>query len=261
MNMLQSAKVALVTGGSRGIGRGIAERLLADGHRVAITGRDEAKGKRALAELAAGERAVFLAADGGNQAEAERAVDDVLDRWGSIDILVNNVGGSRGVAEVASMPDADWQHTGDLILSSAMWSTRRALPGMVTAGWGRIINISSVESKRCRISGVSHYVTFKHAMNGFTRAVAAEYAKTGITCNALCPGGVETDLMMTAGRAAAQASGLTYEQFLQQYADETLTGRLVTVEEVAALAAFLVSDLARSITGNMINIDGGSLPY
>jgi NAD(P)-dependent dehydrogenase (short-subunit alcohol dehydrogenase family) len=258
---MASTKVALITGGSRGIGRGIAERLLADGYLVAITGRDAAKGARAMGEMAAGDRAMFLASDGSDQAQAERAVDDVLAHWGRVDVLVNNVGGSRGVAEVISMTDDDWNHTADLIVNSALWATRRALPGMVAAGWGRIINVSSVESKRCRISGVSHYVTFKHAMNGFTRAVAAEYGKAGITCNALCPGGVETDLMTTTGRATAESSGLTYEEFLQLYADETLTGRLVTVEEVAALAAFLVTDLARSVTGNMINIDGGSLPY
>lgn len=258
---MSAGRVAFITGGSRGIGRGIAERLLADGYLVAVSGRDPGKGEQALREMAAGERAIFLAADGADQGQAERAVDDVLGHWGRIDVLVNNVGGSRGVAPVASMTDDDWGYTADLILNSALWSTRRALPGMQSAGWGRVINISSVESKRCRISGVSHYVTFKHAMNGFTRAVAAEYATCGITCNALCPGGVETDLMTTTGRATAESAGVTYEEFLQQYADETLTGRLVTVEEVAALAAFLVTDLARSITGNLINIDGGSLPY
>ena len=170
---MSADRVAFITGGSRGIGRGIAERLLADGYLVAISGRDPGKGEQALREMAAGERAIFLTADGADQGQAERAVDDVLGHWGRIDVLVNNVGGSRGVAEVDSMSDDDWGYTADLILNSALWSTRRVLPGMRSAGWGRVINISSVESKRCRISGVSHYVTFKHAMNGFTRAVAA----------------------------------------------------------------------------------------
>jgi NAD(P)-dependent dehydrogenase (short-subunit alcohol dehydrogenase family) len=258
---MSDSRVAVVTGGSRGIGRGIAERFLSDGYRVALSGRDRDKGAQAIQEMAGGDRVLFIEADGADREQAERTVDEVLATWGRLDILVNNVGGSRGVAVVADMPDDDWQYTADLILNSAMWSTRRALPSMVESGWGRVINVSSVESKRCRISGVSHYVTFKHAMNGFTRAVAAEYSKAGITCNALCPGGVETDLMMTAGRATAEATGGTYEDFLQLYADETLTGRLVTVEEVAALASFLAGDLARSITGNLINIDGGSLPY
>lgn len=130
---MSASRVAFITGGSRGIGRGIAERLLADGYLVAVSGRDPGKGEQALREMAAGERAIFLAADGADQGQAERAVDDVLGHWGRIDVLVNNVGGSRGVAPVASMTDDDWGYTADLILNSALWSTRRALPGMQSA--------------------------------------------------------------------------------------------------------------------------------
>ena len=132
---------------------------------------------------------------------------------------------------------------------------------MVDQQWGRVINISSVESKQANKAMVSHYITAKHAMNGFTKAVAFEYGQQGITSNAICPGGVETDLTREAGAAAAEAMGITYEQFLESYAADSMTKKLNTVEEIAAVAVLLASDLGAGITGSTINVDGGTASW
>jgi 3-hydroxybutyrate dehydrogenase/3-oxoacyl-[acyl-carrier protein] reductase len=129
---------------------------------------------------------------------------------------------------------------------------------MLDRGWGRIINISSVEGSQANKQNVSHYITFKHAMNGFTKAAAFEYGESGITVNAISPGAVETDLMLTSGPAAAETMGLTYEAFKETYAQESAIKRLNTVEEVAGLARYLSSDVAGGITGAILPVDGGS---
>ena len=105
---------------------------------------------------------------------------------------------------------------------------------------------------------MSHYITNKHAINGLTKAVAFEYGTMGITCNAICPGAIETDIMKVAGPAAAEQAGITYEQFLDNYAQESAIKRLNTVEEVAAMAVLLASDVGAGITGSLINVDGGT---
>ncbi len=129
---------------------------------------------------------------------------------------------------------------------------------MLEGGWGRIINISSVEGKQGNKPAVSHYITNKHAINGFTKAVAHEYGTFGITCNAICPGAIETDMMKEAGPGAAEQAGITYEQFLDNYAQESSIKRLNTVEEVAAMATLLASAAGGGITGSLINVDGGT---
>jgi 3-hydroxybutyrate dehydrogenase/3-oxoacyl-[acyl-carrier protein] reductase len=132
---------------------------------------------------------------------------------------------------------------------------------MLAQGFGRIINISSVQGKQANRANASHYVTFKHALNGFTKAVALEYGRQGITCNAIGVGAVETDLMRSAGQQAAAAAGITYDEYKRRYADAAMTGRLNTVEEVAAMARLLASDAGAGITGAILNVDGGTCSY
>ena len=259
--MQLDGKVALVTAGSRSIGRGIAEGFLAEGATVVISGRDEVKGKQAVVEMDAGERAVFVAADARNQEQTEALVDSVVARYGRVDILVNNAGGSSGFAPLAELSDAAWQEANDWILNSTFWATRRALPSMIAGSFGRIINISSVEAKHVLHPQASHYATFKAAVNGLTRAVAVEYGPAGITCNAICPGAVETDLTRTAGAAAAEAAGISYEEFLAGYAAHALTKQLNTVDQVAAAALLLASAAGAGITGTTINVDAGTSPW
>src|SRR5262249_40560382 len=125
---------------------------------------------------------------------------------------------------------------------------------------GRIINISSVEGKHGK-PGIAGYVTSKHAINGLTKSAALEVGTQGITVNALCPGAIETDVMMAEGPGAAAAMGITYEELLDWFANEAAIKRLNTVEEVAAVAVLVASDLGGGITGSMISIDGGTAAY
>jgi 3-hydroxybutyrate dehydrogenase/3-oxoacyl-[acyl-carrier protein] reductase len=132
---------------------------------------------------------------------------------------------------------------------------------MLRDGWGRIITISSIEGKQATKPAVSHYITNKHAINGFVKAVAHEYGPDGITSNAICPGAIETDTMREAGAVAAAAAGISYQDFIDRYAQESMIKRLNTAEEVAAMAVLLASDAGAGITGALLNVDGGSAPW
>jgi len=253
-----TGKVAAVTGGSRGIGRAIVEAYLAAGASVAINGRSQPKGDQALVEIDAGERAIFVAGNVQQQADVEAFIAATVERFGKIDILVNNAGGSSGFAPVSQLSDESWQEAANWILNSAFWGTRAALNDMEPRGWGRIINISSVEGRQASKASVSHYITFKHALNGFTKAVAFEYGALGITSNAISPGGVETDLMREQGPDAAESMGITYAEFKDNYAQEASIKRLNTVEEVSAMALLLASENGAGINGANLAIDGGT---
>lgn len=253
-----TGKVAAITGGTRGIGRGIAEAFLAAGASVAINGRNPEKGANALTEMNAGDRAIFVAGDVTQQNDVENFIDTTISTFDRIDILVNNAGGSSGFAPVSELSDDAWQEAATWILHSAFWATRAALKDMSTRNYGRIINISSVEGRQANKTNVSHYITFKHALNGFTKAVAFEWGSQGITCNALSPGAVETDMMKLSGPAAAEAMGISYEAFLDSYAQDAAIKRLNTTDEVAAMALLLASELGGGITGAILPIDGGT---
>lgn len=254
-------RVALITGGTRGIGRGIAEAFLVEGAAVVITGKSEDKGKQALAEMGAGDRAEFVRCDVRVQPELEAAIDTARKRYGRLDIYVNNAGGTDGWALIHELSDEAWQNALNWNINAAFWGTRRSLRYMLENKWGRIINISSVEGKQANKPMVSHYITNKHALNGFTKAVACEYGTSGITANAICPGAVETDLMKEAGAGVAAQAGITYDEFLEGYAQESHIKRLNTVDEVAAAALWLASPAGGGVTGALINVDGGTAQY
>jgi 3-hydroxybutyrate dehydrogenase len=255
-------RVAVLTQSTRSIGRGIAEAFLAEGAAgVVVSGRTEEKGRKALAEMGAGDRADFFPCDATRQDQVEALVDFAAERYGRLDVIVNNAGGTSGWALVADLSDEAWQQALNWNLNAAFWGTRRALRYMLDGGWGRIINMSSVESKMANKPMVSHYITNKHAMNGLTKATAYEYAQQGITCNAICPGAIETDLMQEIGPLVAQQSGISYQDFLQSYANESMVKRLNTVEEVAACAVWLCSEPGGGVTGATINVDGGTSPW
>jgi 3-hydroxybutyrate dehydrogenase/3-oxoacyl-[acyl-carrier protein] reductase len=251
----------VITGGSRGIGRGIGEAFAAQGAAVVISGRSKDKGEQALDEMGAGDRVMFVQTDVRRQADVNNLIDQAAQRYGSVDILVNNAGGSDRFALVHEMTDEAWQNALDFNLNAAFWGTRRALRYMLERGWGRIINISSVEGKQANKPAVAHYITNKHALNGLTKAVAYEYGTQGITSNAICPGAVETDTMRELGPQAAAGAGITYQQFLDNYAQESAIKRLNKVEEVAAMATLLASEIGGGITGALINVDGGTAQW
>jgi 3-hydroxybutyrate dehydrogenase/3-oxoacyl-[acyl-carrier protein] reductase len=253
-----AGKVVAITGATRGIGRGIAEAFLAEGAKVVISGRSEAKGKQALAEMNAGDNAHFIAGDVTCQKDVEDFIDQTVARYGRLDILVNNAGGSSGFAPVVDLSDEAWNQALNWMLNATFWGTRRALRYMLPNGWGRIINISSVEGRQANKPAISHYITNKHAINGFTKAVAFENGPLGITCNAILSGPVETDLMMEVGPKVAETNGMTYEQYKMEYAKDAAINRLNTVGEMAAMALLLASEEGGGITGALLDLNGGT---
>jgi 3-hydroxybutyrate dehydrogenase len=253
-------RVAAITGGTAGIGRGIAEAFLAEGASVALNGRNQEKGEKVLSELGVGDRAIFIAGDVMNNAETEAFVDQAKEHFGHLDILVNNAGGAAVLLPTVDMPFDDWAMTFQWNLHSTFVATKRALPGMIEQGWGRIINISSVEGKVGK-PVVTAYVSAKHAINGLTKAVAKEVGTTGVTVNALCPGLVITDIVKDNGPNTAAAMGLTFDEMVDLFAQESAIKRPNTVEEVGNAAVMLACDLGAGVTGALISVDGGTSPY
>ena len=189
----------------------------------------------------------------GRSAKALRWCGPQLSKAAMLEKLVR-----KTVVRCSELSDEAWENALNWNINAVFWGTKRALKYMLERGWGRIINMSSVEGKQANKPAISHYITNKHAMNGFTKAVAHEYGPRGITCNAICPGAVETDIMRTNGPLAAAQAGITYEQFLENYAKESAIKRLNTVDEVAAMAVLLASEVGGGITGALINVDGGT---
>ena len=253
-------KVAVITSGSTGIGRGIAQAYLAEGAKIVINGRDAEKGTRALKEINAGERGHFIKGDVTVREDVDAVVDGAVEKFGRIDILINNAGGLIKTAPVANLADEDWDYAVKWNLYSAFWASRKALGYMIPQQSGRIINISSVEGKHGK-PAIPAYVTCKHAMIGLTKAIAKENGTSGVTCNAICPGLVWTDVLVATGPDSAREMGLTFDQMVDQFAQETALKRITNLEEVAAVAVLLASDVAAGITGSAYNVDGGTAAY
>jgi 3-hydroxybutyrate dehydrogenase len=253
-------RVAVVTGGTKGIGRGIAEAFLAEGASVVINGRSKDTGDRVLAELGAGAKASFVAADVTNKASLENLIEQAVEMYGRIDILVNNAGGASYFAPVAEMSDEAMEEALLWNLWTTFWGTRKALGYMIPQGFGRIINISSVEGKHGK-AGLTNYVTAKHAINGFTKSTAKEIGTTGVTINAICPGLIITDIVKDNGPTTAAAMGLTFDGMVELFASESAIKKPNTTEEVGAVAVLLASDVGAGITGALWSVDGGTAAY
>ncbi len=253
-------KVAVITGGTAGLGRGIAEAFLREGAKVLLNGRSQEKGDRVLAELGAGDRAIFRRGDVMVQSDIESLVDFAVEHFGRIDIMVNNAGGTGDAQPVALMTDEEWALNMKWNVDSTFFGTRRALQHMLPQKSGRIINMSSVEGKHGK-AVLSGYVTAKHAINGFTKCVAKEVGTEGITVNALCPGLVITDIVRENGPRTAAAMGISFDEMIALFASESAIKRPNTVEEVAAMALLLASDVGAGITGALLSIDGGTAAY
>lgn len=253
-------KVAAITGGTAGLGRGIAEAFLAEGASVILNGRSAERGEQTLRELQAGDRAVFRQGDVTRQEDVESFVDFTVEHFGRVDVLVNNAGGARDLQPLVDLSDEEWELILRWNLHATFWGTRRALRYMIPQKSGRIINMSSVEGKHGK-PVMTAYVAAKHAVNGLTKAVAKEVGTDGITVNALAPGLVITDIIRENGPATAAAMGLTYEQMVDLFTQESALRRPNTVQEVAAVAVLLASDAGAGITGAVYSIDGGTAAY
>ncbi len=237
-------KVALVTGGSRGIGAAIARRLAREGARVAIT--YHASGDRAAEVVAsivgAGGEAFAIEADSGDAAAVSLAVGQTAARFGRLDILVNNAGmGVAASIETASLEDYDRTFAVNV---RGVFAAIQAAARLMDSG-GRIITIGSINADRIPFAGGAIYAATKAAVAGLTRGAARDLGPQGITVNAVQPGPVDTDMNPAGGPWAAESAG------------HTALGRFGEAEEVAALVAFLAGPEAANITGASLNIDGG----
>jgi len=252
-------KVAVVTGSTSGIGWGLAGALAEAGADVMLHGLgDPAEVERLRAGLAArtGVRVAAHQADLSRAEEVTRLIRDTEAALGGIDILVNNAG-IQYVSPVEDFPPERWTAVQNIILNSSFHAIRETVPGMRQRGWGRIINLASVHGLVAS-PFKSAYVAAKHGQIGLTKTVALELAETGITCNAICPGYVRTPLVEGQIDSQAKAHGLPREQVIRDVILAAQpTKRFVEVAEVAALALFLCSEAARSITGAAIPVDGG----
>lgn len=240
------SRVALVTGGSRGIGRAIAERLAADGHHVAInyTANKEAAEAAVDAITAAGGTAIAVQGDVGDPEAVAELFEAVTERLGPVEILVNNAGITRD-GLILRMGIEAWDDVIETNLRSVYLATRTALRAMLRAKWGRIISISSV-SGIAGNPGQANYAASKAGIIGFTKSVAREVGSRGITVNAVAPGFIETDMTEALGEEMTTAA-----------ADRIALGRLGRPEEVAAAVGYLSSDEAAYVTGHTLVVDGG----
>jgi acetoacetyl-CoA reductase/3-oxoacyl-[acyl-carrier protein] reductase len=242
-------RVALVTGGSRGIGRAIALGLAAAGARVALTYRRRAPDARAVVDevRAAGGEAIALPLAVEERESVRRAVAEARSRLGPLAVLVNNAAVAQE-KPFAAITDADWDMVLGVNLRGAFACAQEALPDMRAQGWGRIVNVASIGGQWGGQNQV-HYAAAKAGLIGLTRSLARLYSGEGITANAVAPGLVETEmtaaeLASPAGRAKAAAIPL---------------GRVATPEEVAAVVVFLASEAARYVTGQTVSVNGGML--
>jgi 3-hydroxybutyrate dehydrogenase len=254
-------RIALVTGGTSGLGQAIATAGVRHGASVAIVARDEQRGEAVLADIGS-DRAMFVPGDVTARADVDRVFDEVTARFGSVDVLINNVGGVTGNAmgPFVDVTEQSWLDMFALNVHAAFHCTQRALPAMLAAGWGRILNMSSVEGKE-GMGGLVAYSAAKHALNGLTKAVAREVGTTGITVNSLCPGLCATEGVISGSEAHAAGIGMTVEQLLASFTDRTAIKRLITLDEVAEAAVFLCSAAASGITGVQLSVDGGQSSY
>ena len=252
-------KVALVTGSTSGIGLAIARAYAAEGAVICINGFGDAAAiekERSGIEKDFGVKAIYSGADMSKGDQTEAMVTDAIKQLGAVDILVNNAG-IQFVSPVEEFPPEKWEQILAINLSSAFYASRAAIPGMKAKKWGRIINTASAHALIAS-PFKSAYVAAKHGIAGFTKTVALETATFGITANAICPGYVWTPLVEKQIPDTMAARGLTREQVINDVLLHAQpTKQFVTVDEVAALAVYLASDMARSITGAIISIDGG----
>ena len=237
-----SNRIALVTGGTRGIGRDIAQTLAECGARVAVTGRELGRAEEAAAAIGAGVRG--FAADMADSAAVARLVADVEEQLGPLDILVNNAGLTRDNI-VLRLKDEDWDAVMDANLRGAFVATRAAARGMMKRRWGRIINISSVVGLMGN-KGQANYAASKAGLIALTKSVAKELGSRNVLVNAIAPGFIETE--MTDSMSAEARSGLTSLIPLE---------RLGKPRDVSAMVAFLASEQASYITGQVLVVDGG----
>lgn len=248
-------KTALVTGSTSGIGLGIAKALAREGANVVLNGFGDADGPRSEVQ-ALGVCVGYHAADVSKPAEIEDMMAYAAAQFGQVDILVNNAG-IQHVSRIENFPPEKWDAILAVNLTSAFHTTRLALPAMKKSGWGRIINVASVQGLVASVEK-SAYVAAKHGLVGLTKVTALENATTAITCNAICPGFVLTPLVQKQVDARAAERGISDEDAKRQLLSEKEPSlQFTTPEEIGGLAVFFCSPAAANVRGVAWNMDGG----
>ena len=243
-------KIAFVGGGSKGIGKAIVERFLSEGARVYTAARTKEHLDQ-VAKLGA----ITIQADLSTKEGVEKAIGTLLDREGTIHILVNNLGGPRpGTFE--EITDEIWLETFYKTFMSKVWAIRMVLPYMKQNRWGRIINMESITLKTPYPRLITS-TAMRAAVLGLSKDIAINYAKYGITVNTIATGLTATDRLVNILKDTAQRTGKSYEEVLAEKTRDIPMGRLAKPEEIAAVVAFLASDDASYITGTVIPVDGG----
>jgi 3-oxoacyl-[acyl-carrier protein] reductase len=245
---LLTGRTALVTGGTRGIGRGIAEVLCAAGARVLITGRDAVRGQKVAEEISAqGSPCVFAEADVRSLADMESAAGQARERLGSLDVLVHNAGVYPEVP-LERMTEDDWDLVHDTNLKGTFFAFRACLPLLKQSRAGRIVLVSSITGPITGYPGLAHYGASKAGMDGFMRTAAIEVAPFGITVNAVAPGSIRTEGLADLGAEAIASM----EALIPLH-------RLGDPHEIGSTVLYLASDLASFVTGQSIVVDGGQI--
>jgi NAD(P)-dependent dehydrogenase (short-subunit alcohol dehydrogenase family) len=261
--MRLDGKIALITGAGRGIGRGIAIAFAREGASLALCART-GEGVTRVADEIRREFGVDVMSDVCDVSNPGGVQKFFLAACGALgrrepDILVNNAGVAES-SKFAETSDEFWRRHLDVNLTGTFYCMREALPPMVERGWGRIINVASVAGKT-GAPYVAAYTASKHGVIGLTRSVALEVARTGVTVNAICPGYVDTDMTTRAVENIHAKTGRPAADALEAIKRMSPQHRLVTTEEVAALALLLASHDGRGITGQAINVDGGTVMF
>lgn len=253
-------RIALITGGGRGIGRAIAREFAREAAQVVVAARTAEQVEQTVAEIGDGGKALALVCDVADLTSVQRMFSGIEEKYGrGPDILVNNA----GIAESAPLlktTDELWHRILGINLSGSFYCLREALPRMVERGWGRVINIASIAGKT-GAPYIAAYSASKHGVLGLTRSAALEFAGKGITVNAICPGYVDTEMTTRGIENITAKTGRPREEALEAIKKMSPQNRLVTSEEVAALALLLASEEGRGINGQAINVDGGSVLF
>ena len=264
MDMGLKDKVVLVTGGSKGIGKAVAEAFAAEGAKVAISARGAKELEQAASEISkkTGSDVIGIPADATKSEDIIRMVDDVVRRFGTVHVLINNAGGVGAFAPFEALTDADWIEILNFNVLSAVRATRAVLPFMQKQKWGRVINISS-ESGTQPDAFMPHYNASKAAMNNLTKSLSKAYAKDGILVNTVSPAFIMTPLVSDMLKKIAGEQGTSEEKVIANFLAENRphieVKRPGESEEVAGAVVFLASERASFITGTNLRVDGGSV--